>query len=165
MRLCKGNSGVKNKGVPSATKKLIKDYAAQGVISMKFADGTTRENESALYELVDKNYKFLDGYRYKDSGNSENPHISYRLYQRLPNGRESREDIFPYPKSITTESARRGFLKLQIYNREGRLLDKNDKVIRPLGHWNDRYSVDNALKKGQHVPSSILKYYYPDGVK
>ena len=96
--------------------------AARGVISMSTISSMTKNmhitNANAVYEMLDRNYPILEGYRYTDLGIG-----GYNYYKRNNNGSWGRVNSWhePYPEYLTSESAKRGFVKLQIYGHAGKV--------------------------------------------
>ena len=125
----KGNSGIKRNtkgGVGRSSLRRVdrqmKQDAARGVISMSAISRLTKNLSSsdanAVYEMLDKNYPMLEGYRYTDLGIG-----GYNYYKRNESGTWYRVNSWhePYLEALTSEAAKRGFVKLQIYGHAGKV--------------------------------------------
>lgn len=115
----KGNSGIKKNGsVLKQVEQRMRIDSKRGVISLNITKGLKRESANAVYELLDKNYPMLEGYRFEDLGIG-----GYNYYRRNSEGAWSRVNGWHelYPETLTTESAKRGFVKLQIYGDAGKV--------------------------------------------
>ena len=117
----KSNSGVGRSALKQVSRQMKQD-AARGVISISAITSKTKKmhtrDSNAVYELLDKHYPMIKGYRFEDLGIG-----GYNYFKRRENGSWYRVNSWhqPYPDSLTTASAKRGFVKLQIYGDAGKV--------------------------------------------
>ena len=119
----KGSSGRRKvSGALGQIDSIMKADASRGVISMSVISNITKNmpirDANAVFETFDKNYPMLEGYRYTDLGIG-----GYNYYKRNSKGSWIRVNNWhePYPKYLTSESAKRGFVNLQIYGAAGKV--------------------------------------------
>ena len=108
------NGGV-SRALLNRTDAKMKADAQRGVISMSIREGFTVKDANTLYELIDKNYDYLPQYKWDDLGVG-----GYWLWSRKGEG-WTRGWHMPFPDNVKTASAKRGFIKLQMYDRAGRV--------------------------------------------
>ena len=111
----KGSSGV-NRGALKRADTKMKADSKRGVISMSIRDGIPSKDANALYELLDKNYPYLSNYKWEDLGIG-----GYAFYTKTASGWQYDGWHTPFPENVRSDSAKRGFIKLQMYDREGRI--------------------------------------------